>query len=608
MVCHVVPHTAASMFRALPRTTPRRGRHLPRALRTLAEPRLRSAWNHLGNYTARERREVVHGRWRRACPVQLVSDATDRDRGGFTEPVSFPTDEAAADFVAQESAEEEREAQVPTLEAAQLFFRDLARTADAEVDLESWTQQSSTTAWTAPVKQETSTADANALSSQAARAAEARDVHRHFFADYYTQQGLIDAKDRFQFVDAMLRPAHALFQVNAEKPLQRLVVRHQLEQHHRHACELSNSTHTRAVTGKACRDRTMTVRPVSSTPSGVVFAPTRIHPLIYAVTQMPTQRFGEPDYVPFTPTSSVLACREAAEALSAQTESTAGALSESTMTTTVVDTNEAAAVRARWIDMLCEESDETPGSVCFSLQSNEAARGNEERVSARSSLPGKDSTVSREEDTKNRLHVCGGVACRPPSLHHLHWLQRQLATDSLIHVDALSPLMAMIAARAALSLSSTSSEANGTRHRGNSDKKSQEDDVMTPFPVILDIGGGAALMSRAHASVASAGSDDGTTAAAQEPRGHEETTYYRDVVHYLTTIAAQNEYEEHAHDNNDTDNNSNNHDDDDDESHNTQTSCANDSRVHATHAAATDVTVVVALDPRTSQQRCRDAR
>lgn len=376
---------------------------------SLPTPNLRRAWGNLSDLTTEEKKEILQGTWRDAKSIALVTDETERDRGGFTQPVAFTTDEDAAAFLAEESSDEASEQQIPSLQLARDFFQDLASTADEELDVAGGSP---------PVSDE-------------ARLDEERDVHRQFFADYYIPQGLIGEEERFAFVDAMLRPARAPFQVNSSLPLSRLVVRDQLEAH-----------------GRGC-----------ASTSGPTFLPTE-DPLTYEVALMPTQPFGAAPRVPYTAERSVLSQRDAAAASTAAaalpTDGGTDPLLSSPPEVTDNDLNEADLLSA----ML---NDERPGLS----QANEEVKEPHDAVSIAKPPQAQDSVLlatakANSVDQTRHEHI---VHALPPSVGHIQWLQRQVATGTLFTVDTLSRLLSVVAVHTALSsLLTDAAAADGGAH------------------------------------------------------------------------------------------------------------------------------------------------
>ncbi|CAD2215979.1 hypothetical protein AGDE_15566 [Angomonas deanei] len=227
---------------------PTKGRRPMKGIESLSAPKVKRRWGDFRDLQNDEKKEFVSGEWRQAMPVQLLHQSAG-------ESLSFESDERAEAYLQREEKEELAEQPIPTLSLAQQFYNELATTADEEVDV---------TAAAMPQSDEE-------------REEEILDANRHFFGDYYIQQGICPEHLKFAFIDAMLRPAAALFLLNGSRPLVRLVVRDQLESH--------------------------------AQVSGVI-QPTALSPMVFALEMVPTQPLGELPRLPYTAASSVLQLRE----------------------------------------------------------------------------------------------------------------------------------------------------------------------------------------------------------------------------------------------------------------------------------------------------------
>ncbi|CCW60296.1 unnamed protein product [Phytomonas sp. EM1] len=407
----------------------RKGRRLPKSLASLTAPNLKRSWRNLHGLTAAEKEEIVHGSWRQAMPVQLVSDVDDRDRGGFVEPLSFPSDEAAADFLHQETEDDKLEPQIPTLELAQQFFEDLAATASEELSMESGDGVLSGS------EEDT---EVPTYKSDETRRGEQLDAHRQFFVDYYVQQGLISEMERHAFVAAMLRPAIALFQVNGERPLSRLVVRDQLERH------------------VECSTEKVFQRTYDPLIYSVVLTPTQLDweessAMCVARGSIPPQEDAPPLIPPKQADLSLSSSADVAVCMSSPPLAADGDSGDakSPEDTTRLPQEAVAPVH-------------TPGEV-----------GN---------LPG---NVEREGWCDDVVPLLPQPTVLP-SIAHLHWLQRQVATGILTSVDILTPILS----RVAVGLASATSDA--TRRVGVG---------VGPPSIILDMFGARTASSRVKGSI-----------------------------------------------------------------------------------------------------------
>lgn len=336
----------------------RNGRsNLDRTLADYTSPNVKRKWGDLLNLSKAEKAEITSGAWRTAPTVQLIADTADRDRGGFVEPVLFASEEAAAAFLQEEDHDDAAEQSVPTLQLAQQFFQDLSRTADEEIDVESGAALAPPT-------------------SDAARREEEHTINRQFFADYYTQQGLVAEAAQDAFVRDMMRPAVSLFQINGGLPLVRLVLRHQLEKH------------------------------VSRGGASSVLRPTT-DPRCYQVEMMPSGFFGEPERPPYTEATSPLA---RSDGTGASTPFLVGEGVQQQQDMALTD--DAADLLSRML----EDDASHLASITEDLP----------EVPAGTSPPPPSSAS-------------------PPTVGHMHWLQRQVAADTLCSIDILSPILSTVA-------------------------------------------------------------------------------------------------------------------------------------------------------------------
>ncbi|EKF33413.1 hypothetical protein MOQ_002720 [Trypanosoma cruzi marinkellei] len=373
-------HTGMFRFARLAR----RGRrpNVPHTIASLPAPSLRSGWGKIGRMSSEERREVVEGAWRQAKTVQLLPDASDRDAGGFVDGVSFRTDEEVEAFLAEEMREDRAEHDIPALELSRNFFEELAQAADSEVDME------------------------NALESTPAsdveREEEERDVHRQFFSDFYVQQGIIRAEEKYEFVDAMLRPPTVMLMMNAGMPFVRLMIRCQLEQH---------------------------LRVLQTGRSGVVFVPHPVHPLLYMVDVVPTQRVEDLLRLPYTQERSLPAQREMQEtlALNSTDDSNASPACSSAEAQTEM--------RSLEVDLM--ESLLNDGISTNELQTIHT--GKEETKEEECGSGERFALEQFGEETALDLQL--EMPRAPLSTGHLYWLQRQIASDTLIDMDMLGVML-----------------------------------------------------------------------------------------------------------------------------------------------------------------------
>ncbi|RNF12102.1 hypothetical protein TraAM80_00523 [Trypanosoma rangeli] len=368
----------------------RRGKRriVPRTIASLPTPSLRGGWGKIGRMSPEDRREVLQGAWRDAKPVRLLPDASDRDAGGFVEGVSFRTDEEAEAFLAEEMEADRSEHDVPALHLARNFFEELAATADSEVDMENALETT--------------------VASDVERAEEERGMHRQFFADFYVQQGIIGVEEVRAFVDVMLCPPTAMVMVNAGMPFVRLMMRCQLEHH---------------------------MRVLQATHNGVVFAPHPVHPLLYMVDMGPTQRPGDDS----------LCLRYAQDRLRPSQQ-------ETQRTLTVHATGDVNALPA------CSsvKAEVEPGNLEVELM--EALLSDETSLRVIQTIH-TEKHEEKEEDNnlektftlnsveESALTLQPGILSAPLSVGHLYWLQRQMASDTLIDMDVLGVLLPLVFGR-----------------------------------------------------------------------------------------------------------------------------------------------------------------
>ncbi|CAM43178.1 conserved hypothetical protein [Leishmania braziliensis MHOM/BR/75/M2904] len=396
---------------------------LPRSLQGLPTPNVRRGWGNMKNLSNEEKRELLHGAWRDATPIRLVPDPSDRDSGTASEPITFATDEAADRYLAEEEEDEMAEVRESTLDLAQNFFVELATAADEEVD----------GAQMPPPPQ-----------SDEERRREMRDAQREFFGDFYTEQGIIDKSERYAFVDTMLRPSRPLFLVNSVLPLARLTMRDQLEAHSTVSTHLNRGTAKDGSTGFAGE-----LHPLP------VFTPTPFDPCLYSVPLPPTQAFGAPLHVRFSSSTSRW------KPPMPHSDADAQAIGDG-------DASPAQALK------------EAPGALCDQAELlSSAASGNliasadvlgammldaapyAEADSSHFAAAGQP--VSLTNGTRESAAASDGVAAfspavadpapspptQPPSLAHMYWLQRQVASSTMLNVDDVSVAVSLLSVRLA---------------------------------------------------------------------------------------------------------------------------------------------------------------
>ncbi|GET91697.1 hypothetical protein, conserved [Leishmania tarentolae] len=397
---------------------------LPRSLRGLPTPNVRHGWGNLKSLSNEEKRELLHGAWREAAPIQLVPDPSSRDSCPASEPITFSTEEAADRYLAEEEKDEMAEMHESTLALAQRFFVELAAAADEEVDGTHMPPA--------------------APQSDEERRREMRDVQRAFFGDFYVEQGIIDKSERYAFVDTMLRPSRPLFLVNSALPLTRLTVRDQLEAHSTVSTSLDSGI---VISGAAG---------VTGTPSPLpVFTPTAFDPCLYAVPLPPTQTFGAPLHVCFSPSKSRL------QSLVSNTGDTTPVIQDGCASTLPISKEELSAMGDQAVLPLTAESvdliDDADALHAMMLDAPSHVGAHPLQVPA-ASLP---ASLTKEEGgpaaasagiAASALSV-GGPALspptQPPSLAHMYWLQRQVASSTLFHVDDLSLAVSLLSVRLA---------------------------------------------------------------------------------------------------------------------------------------------------------------
>ncbi|KAG5494920.1 hypothetical protein JIQ42_02536 [Leishmania sp. Namibia] len=392
--------------------------HLPRSLQGLSTPNVRRGWGNMKSLSSEEKRELLRGAWREATPIQLVPDPSSRDRDVASEPLTFATDEAADGYLAEEEKGEAEEMRESTLALARRFFAELAVAADEELD----------GAQMPPPPQ-----------SDEERRREMRDVQREFFGDFYVKQGIIDKAERYAFVDAMLRPSRPLFLVNSVLPLARLTVRDQLEAHQTAFTNLHGGIASGDTAGFA------------GTPCPLpVFTPTPFDPCMYAVPLPPTQAFGAPLHIRFSAATSRLRPPvphgdAAAQVIDGDCASSIPLLDERPCITgnqTALPTGSAA------VDLIADaevlslmmldappytEADSSHLPVAgqsASLTKSTREPATESDEVAASSLSAADATPSPR--------------AQPPSLAHMYWLQRQVASSTVLHVDDVSVAVSIL--------------------------------------------------------------------------------------------------------------------------------------------------------------------
>jgi hypothetical protein len=397
-------------------------RRVPRSLQGLPTPNIHRSWGNLKNLSQHEKEELLSGAWRASKPIQLVADKEDRDSGGFTSPVSFTSEEEALEFLAEEDADDAAELRESTLQLAQRFFADLATAADAEVDAGQMP----------PVPQ-----------SDEERRREILDVQRQFFADFYIEQGLITEAERYHFADAMSRPSRAFFLVNSTLPLVRLTLRDQLESHQH--------------TGARCVELVTPAQPTSAddvnlaaslaaTPSSSaslqsplpIFATTDLDPCLYVVPLVPTQPVGAPLYVPFTAATTLIEAPEsgAASAEAALEGKTHSIGVQALPTTTAPKTetiNDADTLSAMLQDDFSSCETAVPASADTEVSVSDTA-------SSSISPPQSVCRTAASPPT----HALAARSFQPPNLAHMYWLQRQVASNTLLNVDLLSHAISLL--------------------------------------------------------------------------------------------------------------------------------------------------------------------
>lgn len=402
-------------------------RRVPRSLQGLPTPNVHRSWGNMKHLTDNEKHELLHGTWRTSQPIQLVADKTDRDGGGFTEPVAFASEEEAARFLADEDIDDAAELQESTLQLAQRFFVELATAAGEELDAEAMPPEPQ---------------------SDEARRREMQDVQRAFFGDFYVEQGLTTPAERYAFVDALLRPCRALFLVNSTLPLVRLTVRDQLEAHQ----------HAAAATHAAA--------------SSSVFATTDLDPCLYVVPQVPTQAMGAPLYVPYT---------AATAALAESSESSANAgmdFVESDAHQTNVNVLPSSVGVAVPGTMGAEEAAaaiDTANALSAMLQDDFAGSSDNEPTAVRSG-----ETEVRNSDnadvTTGSLSAPSSPSHQPPGLEHTYWLQRQIASNALLNVDILSHAVSLLSVH----LAAASQGGGGVSETGTAEAAQATAAVQSP--------------------------------------------------------------------------------------------------------------------------------
>lgn len=202
---------------------------------SLSGPEIKGLWGNLSGLTRKEKNTILHGEWRRASPIQLVPDPDDRDRGGCetnseiqslrsattehshpqASSLLFKSDEELDAFLKQEDEDDAEEQNVPTLKLACEFYQDLATTANEELS---------------PVGPSSATRRRSYMTNDERREEEIA-YQASFFGSYYQQQGVVQSiRDSWKLQRKYQQPLNvARFRVNEEYPLSRLLVRHQLE-------------------------------------------------------------------------------------------------------------------------------------------------------------------------------------------------------------------------------------------------------------------------------------------------------------------------------------------------------------------------------------------
>ncbi|KAG5471187.1 hypothetical protein CUR178_02498 [Leishmania enriettii] len=391
--------------------------HLPRSLQGLSAPNVRRGWGNMKSLSSKEKRELLRGAWREATPIQLVPDPSSRDRDAASEPLTFATDEAADGYLAEEEKGEAEEMRESTLALARRFFVELAVAAGEELD----------GAQMPPPPQ-----------SDEERRREVRDVQREFFGDFYVEQGIIDEAERYAFVDAMLRPSRPLFLVNSVLPLARLTVRDQLEAHQTAFTNLDGGIASGNTTGFA------------GTPCPLpVFTPTPFDPCMYAVPLPPTQAFGAPLHIRFSAATSRLRPPvphgdASAQAIDSECASSIPLLDERPCTTgdqTALPTDSAAAdfiADAEVLSLMLNAPPYTEGDsshLPVAGQSASLTKSTRELAAASDEVAASSLSVA---DATPRPRA------QPPSLAHMYWLQRQVASNTVLHVDDVSVAVSIL--------------------------------------------------------------------------------------------------------------------------------------------------------------------
>ncbi|AYU81925.1 hypothetical protein LdCL_320043400 [Leishmania donovani] len=407
---------------------------LPRSLRGLPTPSIRREWGNMKNLSSEEKRELLRGAWREATPVQLVPDPSSRDSGATSEPITFATDEAADRYLAEEEEDEVAEMHESTLALARRFFVELAGAADEEVD---------------------GTQMPPAPQSDEERRREMRDVQREFFGDFYVEQGIIDESERYAFVDTMLRPSRPLFLVNSVLPLTRLTVRDQLEVHSTASTGLDSGIGSSGSAG------------VAGAPYALpVFAPTPFDPCLYAVPLPPTQAFGAPLHVCFSAATSRLQSR--VPHTDAATPVIRGDCASSVLipkeAPSATGDQAASPSAAASVDLIADADalgammlDAPPYVGADSSQSPAAGRS----VSLTNAPREPAAAAASDRTAASALAVAApapSLPTQPPSLAHMYWLQRQVASNTVLHVDDISLVVSLLSVRlAAVAVSSEDS-------------------------------------------------------------------------------------------------------------------------------------------------------
>ncbi|CBZ29755.1 conserved hypothetical protein [Leishmania mexicana MHOM/GT/2001/U1103] len=403
---------------------------LPRSLRGLPTPSVRRGWGNMKNLSSEEKRELLRGAWREATPVQLVPDPSSRDSGAASVPITFATDEAADRYLTEEEEDEMAEMHESTLALARRFFVELGAAADEEVD---GTQMP-------PVPQ-----------SDQERRREMRDVQREFFGNFYVTQGIIAESERYAFVDTMLRPSRPLFLVNSVLPLTRLTVRDQLEVHSTASTRLDGGIGSSGSAGLAGAPYSLPV-----------FTPTPIDPCLYAMPLPPTQAFGAPRHVCFSAATSRLQSRVP------QTDATTSVIHGSCASSVPIPIDTSSAIgeqaalpfTAASVDLIADADAlgamMLDASPCVGADSSplpaagrSASLTNDLRNSAAAAAA---AAATSDRKAAAALAVAAPVPSPPtqsPSLAHMYWLQRQVASNTVLHVDDVSLAVSLLSVRLA---------------------------------------------------------------------------------------------------------------------------------------------------------------